>query len=622
MKKVEADLCIAGGGMAGVCAALAAARNGSRVVLLQDRPVLGGNASSEVRLHISGASCSGKRPGARESGIIEEIRLEDAVRNPQRSPSMFDLLLYEKVIREPGIELLLETACVGCDVEAAGVGKRIRRVHAVRNATEDKFIIEAPLFADCTGDGRLGFEAGADFRMGREARSEFHESLAPEIADEYTLGSTILLMARKHDRPMPFAAPSWARRFSEEDLRLRSHRELEYGYWWVEWGGQLSTIKDGDRIRHELLRVALGVWDHVKNRCPRTGADPARHYDKWLDSDDMPAPEAPDNWALEWIGAIPGKRESRRFLGPRVLTQNDVQAGRTWPDQVAYGGWWIDLHPPLGVDAVQEYPCSQVETPHLYSIPLGCLHSRNVENLFFAGRNISATHLALASTRVMGTCAVVGQAVGTAAAVAARHSIAAAGDLQAGELLFEIQQRLLRDDAFLLDLSNQDPDDLARRAVIRASSELPGHEAALVTSGITRAAGSCLHPELETCSHLWVSADLPAWIEFRWPRPQRIREIHFTFDTSFSRELTLTMSDAFNARMIRGPQPETVRDYSVQNAPGCGRSDGWRIIETGSCQRKRVHPLAAPLVTEGVRVTVTGANGATAARIFEVRLYG
>jgi len=403
--------------MAGVSAALAAARNGARVVLLERRSVLGGNASSEIRMHIVGASCSGRRPGARESGIIEELRLEDAVHNPQRSPFMFDLLLYDKVRREPNILLLLDTDLTGCLTENTPGGRSIRSVSATRSMSEDKFLIEASIFLDCTGDGRLGAESGADCRMGRESRSEYGESLAPEQADACTLGSTILFQARKHPHPMPFTAPPWARRFSEEDLRLRSHRELDYGYWWVEWGGTLDTIKDGDRIRHELLAIALGVWDHIKNGCQATG-DPAAEYEKWMDGGSPP--ESADNWALEWIGMLPGRRESRRLLGSYVLTEQDLLQGRTFEDDVAYGGWWIDLHPPLGVDAVAEYPCRQVEVPYLYGIPLRSLYSRNVGNLFFAGRNISASHVALASTRVMATCSVMGQAVGTAAAIAAR----------------------------------------------------------------------------------------------------------------------------------------------------------------------------------------------------------
>lgn len=398
-RELAADLLVAGGGVAGVCCALAAARLGTRVILCQDRPVLGGNASSEVRMHIVGAT--GLHGGAplreelREGGIIEELRLELAVRNPQRSPAMMDLALYDACRREPNLTLLLNTTVTGAEVRD-GV---IHAVRAERQSTEESFVIRARVFVDCTGDGRLGVEAGAAFVRGREDKGRHAESLAQDEADTKTLGSSIMFQARKHEREMPFVAPPWVRRFEEGDFRLRPYARsgfdlgLEYGWWWLEWGGCLDTIRDNERIRDELLAIALGVWDHVKNR---SGVD-ASH------------------WALEWIGFLPGKRESRRFLGQHVLTQNDVTESRPFPDAIAYGGWPIDTHPPEGIDAPDQPPCTQHEVPFLYDIPLRSCVSVGPRNLMFAGRNISATHIAFASTRVMATCAVVGQGVGTPA---------------------------------------------------------------------------------------------------------------------------------------------------------------------------------------------------------------
>ena len=212
----------------------------------------------------------------------------------------------------------------------------------------------------------------------------------------------VAFQARKHDRPMPFVAPPWVRKFKPEDFRLRpfgkrgSDLGLEYGYWWAEWGGCLDTIKDNERIRDELLAITHGVWNHVKN-----------------ESDVVEA----SHWALEWLGFLPGKRESRRFVGQHVLTEQDVVESREFPDAIAFGGWPIDTHPPEGVDAPGEPPCNQNHLPCLYNIPLRSCISTGPRNLMFAGRNISATHIAFASTRVMATCAVIGQGVGTAAAV-------------------------------------------------------------------------------------------------------------------------------------------------------------------------------------------------------------
>ena len=274
-RDLKCNVLIAGGGAAGVPCALAAARRGAKVILCQDRPVLGGNASSEVRMHIVGANGTGSfdrgqalETEAREGGIIEEIRLENCVRNPQRSASMFDLILYDLCRAEPNLTLLLNTTVT----DAATSGNRITEVVAQRQSTEDLFRIDAKVYIDCTGDGRLAVEAGADFMEGREDRARFGETLALARADQERLGSTILLQARRHDRPMPFLAPSWARRFSKEDLRLRLYATPgeeepthEYGYWWAEWGGTLDTIKENESIRDELLAVALGIWDHVKN---------------------------------------------------------------------------------------------------------------------------------------------------------------------------------------------------------------------------------------------------------------------------------------------------------------------------------------------------------------------
>lgn len=626
VQTLETDLCVVGGGIAGVCTSLAAARNGARVVLIQDRSVLGGNASSEVRMHMVGASCSGKRPGARESGIIDELRVKDAVRNPQQSPRMFDLLLYDKVVSEPNITLLLDTACVGCsasDPSQTGAARRITQVRALRNITEDEFIVKARYFADCSGDGRLGLEAGADWRMGREARDEFGESLAPDQADSYTLGSTILFMARRHDRPMPFVAPDWVRHFSKEDLRLRSHSEVDFGYWWIEWGGHLDTIKDNAAIRHELLRITLGVWDHVKNHCSRQEGVPRERYDKAVEGlASFAMPEDPTNWALEWVGFLPGRRESRRLLGPHILTQHDVEAGRLFDDQVAYGGWWLDLHPPMGVDAADEFPCVQHPVDHLYSIPLRALFSRNVDNLFFAGRNISATHVAFSSTRVMATCAVVGQAVGTAAALALDRGVERARGVVERPLIEDIQQTLLKDGAYLIGLTNADRRDKALSAHVIASGEADGAAAVQVLNGVTRATRPELHPCLPAASNCWISRSLPAWIELAWESPQTVSEIHLTFDTGFQRELTLTMSDRYSATMVRGPQPETVKDYRLEFVgPLSERDTGTVLRVQDNYQGKRVHKLAEPVAVSALRLVVEATHGVPEARLFEIGVY-
>ena len=585
---LEADVVVVGGGMAGVCAAIAAARNGASVVLVQDRPVLGGNSSSEVRLHVLGAedNAAGGKTDFRETGILEELRLEEAIRNPQRSTNMWDLLLYEWVRREPNLTCLLNTHCCGARMSGPD---RIEAVLASRYGTEDMFTIRGKLFIDCSGDGRLGAEAGAEFRVGREARSEYGESLAPLTADRKVLGSSILFCTRKHDRPMPFVAPNWIRRFPRcEDLPHRGHGSWEWGFWWVEWGGDLDTIKDNERIRDELLAAALGVWDHIKNS--------GRH------------PESA-NWALDWIGSIPGKRENRRFVGDYVLKQQDVQAGETFEDGVAYGGWAIDHHPPAGIYA-SEPACTQIQVP-LYNIPFRSLYSRNIANLMFAGRNISASHVAFGSTRVMATCSVEGQAVGTAAALCARQ-----GSLPrtlARDGMAELQQQLLRDDAYIIGTANRDPNDLARKAKVRASSETAAGPAEMVINGV--------HRGVFEKSNRWISdpnQPLPQWIELRFDQPRPVGQVDLVFDTRLNHRLSLSLSDRVTKTMRRGPQLECVKDYEIQVLDGESARTVVRV--EGNYQRKRVHRFDAATVS-GLRLKVNATWGDKSARLFEIRAY-
>jgi hypothetical protein len=642
------EILVAGGGPAGFAAALSAARLGAKVILCQDRPVLGGNASSEVRMHIVGAT--GLRDGIplrvenREGGIIEELRLDLACRNPQRSPSMLDLLLYEKCRAEENLTLLLNTTVVGVEM----AGDCIGRAFAERPSTEDRFILHATTFIDCTGDGRLAAEAGAAFQHGREGKSDFNETLAAPLPDRKTLGSTLLFQARKHPRPMPFVAPPWVRQFRPEHFKFRpfgkpgSDLGLEYGYWWIEWGGCLDTIKDNERIRDELLGIMLGVWNFIKNESN-------------LDA---------SHWALEWFGFLPGKRESRRFIGQHVLAESDLLLSRDFSDAIAFGGWPIDTHPPGGVDAPDEPPCDQHHLPYLYNIPLRSCVSHHPRNLMFAGRNLSATHIAFASTRVMATCAVIGQGVGTAAALALQHRALPADLASHPDLVQRVQQRLLRDDCYLVGLRNNDPDDLARQARVTASSEQAGGAATNVLSGQTRSVhghwteasiraakaaleqpalgGNLWNKVLSTVdsggepedltigppdrcfpgTHRWMSAPasgLPAWIELSWPQPVLLREIALVFDTGMHRHLTLSQADGYTQRMIwGGPQPETVRDYRIE-----GRSrDQWRELarEQGNYQRRRVHRIA-PVTVEALRMYVDATNGLDHARIFEIRAY-
>ncbi len=587
---LSCDVFVAGGGMAGVCAAVAAARQGAKVVLVQDRSRLGGNASSEVKMHIVGADCSGGRPGWRESGLIEEFRLDDAVNNPHRSFEYWDLLLYDKVKSQPNITLILDSAVFAAETQDG----EIQRVMVRCDKTEHLYRIKAKLYLDCTGDCRLGLEAGAEMRTGREAKSEFNESLALDQADNQTLGSSILFTARDYGKPIPFTPPKWARKVTKAQLVFRGVGSWEYGYWWIEWGGQIDTIRDNERIRFELLAILMGVWDYIKN------------------SGDKPTSA---NWGMDWVGMIPGKRGSRRILGDHILTQGDLEAGGAkFDDAVAIGGWPMDDHPPSGFDKWDEKPNRNLRTAEPYSIPLRALYSRNIRNLMMAGRNISATHAAFTSARVMATCSVIGQAAGTAAAVCAQTGITPRQLYQDKARLAELQQILLRNDQTILRLRNSDPKDLARKAEATASDEQPGADADHVINGYLRDLP-------KQTDNIWMgkmSAD-GAWVELTWAKPQKLSQVQITFDSGFIRALTLTAQNNFNERIIRAPQPETVRDYELIGTDAAGQQHSLAKV-TGNHQRVNHHNFA-PVEAKSLRLKITATNGADTARVYEIRCY-
>lgn len=584
---LEADLLVAGGGLAGVCAALAAARQGARVILAQDRSRLGGNASSEVRMHPMGS-----RFGFREGGLIEELSLENAWQNEHYSWELWDLILYDKVVRESNIKLLLDTTVYRVEME----GKRIQAAWARCDKTEHLYRVRAPMFMDATGDGKLGLEAGAEFRYGREGSAKYGESLADYDKVGTTQGSSILFTSRKHARPMSFEPPPWARKLTAEDLAFRNTgpETWSYGYWWIELGGVYDTIRDNERLRFELLAVVLGVWDFIKN---------SGKY-----------PEAA-NWALETVGMLPGKRDSRRFLGDYLMTQHDLEGKwKEFPDAVAFGGWPMDDHPALGFDAKDQRPFKPTPTPGPYNIAFGSLYARNVDNLLLAGRNISASHVAFSSIRVMKTCAVIGEAAGLAGALCAREGITPRELRQDPAKIKRLQQELLRGGALILDLKNEDPADLARQARVRASGAIRGTVPDNIQTGKT-------YNLEDDFSDRWVAPleGAPAWIEFSWERPVRLREVQLTHDTGMHRGLTMAVSPRVQVEAVTGPQPETARDYRVVGV----RPDGSEVTLASvllNYQRVRRHRFD-PVELKAVRVVIESTHGMNEARLYEVRAY-
>lgn len=459
------DVIVVGGGISGTCAAISAARNGAMTALVHERSTLGGNSSSEVRLYPED-TCSFS-PWIKESGILEEISTEERARNWEpyiegMMNSHWDLVLYEWVKREKNLSLFLNTTMRDVVMRDAA---HIQAIHAPQLGTEREFILSAPLFIDATGDGVLGFRAGADFHWGREVRTEFHEQLAPEQATTGLMGNTLFFRARDTGHLMPFKRPDWAEEFkTEADLTNRDHGQFECGYWWIEVGAPLDPIRNNEEIRDEALRQLLGVWDHIKNHCT--------HGD---------VREQAKNYALEFVGFWPYKRESRRILGDYILTEKDVRGPSVHADDIAYGSWGIDIHVPGGIQErdVPPYPSPRSDENFKqygtipYGIPLRSCYSRNILNLLTAGRPIGASYVAFASSRVLPTGAIVGQGVGVAAALCARHKCEPKA--VAAEHAKELQQLLLRQDASIPGIENDDAADLARRAMVTSSSEAALH---------------------------------------------------------------------------------------------------------------------------------------------------
>ena len=454
---LEADLVIVGGGLTGTCAAITAARTGMKVIVVQDRPVLGGNASSEVRLWVLGATShmGNNNRWAREGGVINEIMLENIHRNPDGNPLIFDTVLLEKVVEEQNITLLLNTAVFDLDKSAEDT---ISAVHAFCSQNSTQYKISAPLFCDASGDGIVAFLAGAAFRMGAESQEEFGEKFAPDKAYGELLGHSMYFYSKDVGRPVKFTPPSFALQDITQIPRYKTFNPKDFGcrLWWLEYGGRLDTVHDTETIKWELWKVVYGAWNYIKN----SGL----------------FPEA-ETMTLEWVGTIPGKRESRRFEGDYMLKQQDIVEQKQFEDTVAFGGWSIDLHPADGIYSDQA-GCNQWHGKGVFSIPYRSYYSKNINNLFIAGRIISTTHVAFASTRVMATSAHGGQAVAIAASLAKKYGIS---PREVGTLhLEELQRELIKSGQYIPHLKLSDQEDLVQKTVsIQASStlklkEIPG----------------------------------------------------------------------------------------------------------------------------------------------------
>ena len=605
--KADYDLVVVGGGLTGLCAALASARNGAKTALVQDRPVLGGNASSEVRMHICGATDNMEKPELAEGGIVHELMLANKRVNDSYNYSIWDAVLFDAAKKESNLTLYLNTTMFS----AVGENEKVRSIRCYQMTTEKMLELTGRYFADCTGNGTLCAFVGAEFRTGSEAKAEYNELHAPEMADQYRMGNTLLFKAADVGHPVTFIPPVDSMKFTEEQLRYRKHsnevpKEVlerasenemrmlfdgyaqDYGYWWIEIPGISDDIIDEyEEIRDQLVSAVYGVWDHIKN-----GGD-----------------HGADNYELVWVGMLPGVRESRRIECDYMLTENDALENRRFQDKVAYGGWHIDNHVPGGLYSFDKVPAFVYGFPGAYDIPYRSYCVKGFSNLFVGGRCMGASKLGMATSRVMATCAIGGQAIGTAAALLRKDSCEDIREID----IRKLQQTLLKDDCYLPELANEDENDMALKATITASRELADYPARDVVSGVSR--------RVDGRNHQWRTEGVSQegeWMELKLEKRSVVSQVQLVFDSDFDVEKKITLSSRRQRSQVPGVPDKLVRDYAVVLM-----RDGQEVMRKeiiGNYQRlNRVN--FEGIACDAVKILVTATNGYHGVNVFEVRIY-
>lgn len=606
------EIIVVGGGMSGLCAAMSAARQGAKVALIHARPVLGGNASSEIRVHISGADHGMEKPDYAEGGMLYELMLENKARNPHFSYSIWDMILFEAAKNQENLTVYYNTVMYDAEVE----GDTIKGIYCVQETTEMRFYFTAPIFVDSTGNGTLGYYAGAEYRQGSESKAQTGEIDAPEEENNERMGNTIMFRARNMGHPVKYNPPSFAKKYTEEDLRYRMHcathktdystcrdpernekcggvsaRGVDYGYFWIELMGDTDDIiTDFENIRDDLVAALYGVWDHIKN-----GGD-----------------HGAENYELEWVGMLPGTRESRRLVGDYMLDETDILENRVFDDAVCYGGWNVDLHTAHGLLDLHRHPSGDSRYfDGVYTIPYRSYYSKNISNLFMAGRNISATKLAYCSTRIIGCCAIGGEAVGIAAALCKKYNCTPRELVPAH--LKELQQEILKADGYLPDFYNEDEKDFARTATFTASSSKEGGDPAQVNKGASRKLGENWNG--------WISngiSDNGEVLKMDLKEAKELSQIRLTFWSDFNYPIRVTMAPNRQKQQRDGVPAELIKDYTVKLI-----NNGMVVKEIevkDNHQRLNVLDFEKTLC-DSAEIVVHSTNGHEDAVIFEVRAY-
>ncbi|NLR93431.1 FAD-dependent oxidoreductase [Flammeovirga agarivorans] len=584
-KKVSYEVVVVGAGIAGICAAVAAARTGAKTVLINDRPVLGGNASSEIRVTVNGVMhLKNKHKIERETGIVEELLIENWHYNPQESYPVWDHVVYDFVTREKNLDVMLNTQALDTSTK----NNKISDILCWQSTTETYYTIEGKMFCDCSGDGLMAAQSGAEYRTGREGKSEFNESFAPDNADGWQMGASVMMITKDMGRPVKYFPPKFMIPYEADKMNKRRIKHFKEGYWWVELGSDYDIIADYEENRHKLLGYMHGVWDHVKNSGKYPGSE---------------------NIVLDWVGSFPGRRESRRFMGDHILSQTEMQNNKQFEDAVAYGGWSFDEHCPGGIENPSEPPSYfHARFDEVYQVPFRSLYSKNIENLMFAGRNVSVTHVALSSTRIQATCGLMGQAIGTAAKLCIDNKWSPR-DL-ANKDIASLQEQLLRDDVYIPKRPANDKNNLAKQASSIIASSTRSGDSQLLVNGISRDVGDVVHH--------WESEGKNAEVLLEWEKSVSISQLELKGDTNLRRNMMMHKNPDKNAKQVTAVPPELLKDFTVEV-----RVNGqWKEVAKVEDNLTRLVKLSFDATnTTGVKLKLKDTWGADNIRLYEVRLY-
>lgn len=434
----------------------------------------------------------------------------------------------------------------------------------------------------------MAASAGAEYRYGREGKAEFGEKYAPDAPDGWVMGDSIQLSTKDMGRPIKFTPPTFAIKYDPSKMNKRGIAQLNCGFWWVELSSELDITLATNENRHKLLAYLYGAWDYVKN----SGK----------------FPEA-ENLAIDWVGSVIGRRESRRFMGDYILKESDLTEYKHFEDAIAYGGGWsLDEHCPGGIENPDD-PASffHQNFTKMFEIPYRSLYSRNIDNLFLAGRNFSATHIALSGTRLIAMCGLMGQAVGSAAVICLEKGCSPRGVYQ--KHISELQERLLREDVFIPNRPAADSADLARKATLSASSTSSG-DASLLIDGYSR-------DEVERIHH-WESSESHPTITLEWSEGVKIGEVNIKCDSSLHREIQLHPNTDKMKDRPEGLPLEMVRSLSVEALVG----GVWREVAQVENNMYRLIKLKfSPVTTSSVRIKMRENYGHPTFKLFEVRCY-